>query len=204
MEQEPAYMVYSEEQYLEAIRANAPATTKEVADTVGVTRQGADYRLRKLEDAGLVSSELFGNTLIWSVENAPERRESPVTPSEPSHDQSPVESEAPATPGEQRPEPTPTLEVDVESVDVPGSGGKAERRRQAIAAAVEYIREHGEATPAELQDDVYPEHNGDYTRGGNPPRSWWKNCVYPGLRQIAENDDRLEKADTTGRWSWDA
>ncbi|WP_222913931.1 helix-turn-helix domain-containing protein [Natrinema sp. SYSU A 869] len=67
MEQEPLHMVYSEEDYLEAIRENAPATTQEVADTVGVTRQGADYRLRKLEDNGLVSSEMLGNTLIWTV-----------------------------------------------------------------------------------------------------------------------------------------
>lgn len=67
MEQEPLYMVYSEEDYIEAIRANAPATTQEIADAVGVTRQGADYRLRTLRDAGTVTSEKIGNTLVWEV-----------------------------------------------------------------------------------------------------------------------------------------
>ena len=67
MEQESDSMVYSEETYLAAIKENAPATTKEIADSVGVTRQGADYRLRKLEEEGRVSSDLVGNTLIWTV-----------------------------------------------------------------------------------------------------------------------------------------
>ena len=67
MEQKQADMAHSEETYLDAVRENEPATTQQVADTVGVTRQGADYRLRELREEGLVEGEMLGNTLIWTV-----------------------------------------------------------------------------------------------------------------------------------------
>lgn len=68
MAQEDRDMVFPAEAYLEAIREHAPhATTTKIAETVGVTRQGADYRLRQLEEQGQVESELVGNTLIWAV-----------------------------------------------------------------------------------------------------------------------------------------
>ncbi len=55
------------EDYLEAVREHEPAATSEVAEAVGVTRQGADYRLRKLEEDGLVRSKMVGNSLVWFV-----------------------------------------------------------------------------------------------------------------------------------------
>lgn len=93
-------------------------------------------------------------------------------------------------------------EITLESIDVPGSGEKAVSRREAVGGVLEYIQEHGEATPAGLKENVYPDHEAGYTAGEDPARSWWKNCVYPALREIADRDDRLEKADQTGRWSW--
>jgi len=65
MEQAPEDVTHPEKDYLEAIRENRPASTKEVADSVGVTRQGADYRLRQLEDGGKVKSKMVGNSLVW-------------------------------------------------------------------------------------------------------------------------------------------
>jgi len=65
MEQAPGDVTHPEEHYLEAIRENRPASTKEIADTVGVTRQGADYRLRQLEGEGKVNSKMVGNSLVW-------------------------------------------------------------------------------------------------------------------------------------------
>jgi len=132
----------------------------------------------------------------------------PETPPDPTDDLPPAEDtrrdSEPAAPRETAESVTDTVAAfeAVDSVDVPGSGAKADRRREAVGAALEYIRGNGEATPADLRDDVYPDYTGDYTRGDDPAHSWWKNCVYPALRQIAEDDDRLQKADTTGRWSW--
>ena len=57
----------TEAEYVEAVRANEPATTQDIADAVGVTRQGADYRLRQLREEGVVDGDLLGNTLVWSV-----------------------------------------------------------------------------------------------------------------------------------------
>lgn len=60
-------MAHPEEDYLEAVRKYEPAATSEVAESVGVTRQGADYRLRQLEEDGLVRSKMAGNSLVWFV-----------------------------------------------------------------------------------------------------------------------------------------
>jgi predicted transcriptional regulator len=57
---------YPDGAFLNAIRDGAQ-TTQEIADAVGVTRQGADYRLRQLRDDGEVTAEKIGNTLVWSL-----------------------------------------------------------------------------------------------------------------------------------------
>jgi predicted ArsR family transcriptional regulator len=67
MKQVAADVTHDESEYFQAIRDHAPASTKEVADAVGVTRQGADYRLRKLEDDGKVRSKMVGNSLVWML-----------------------------------------------------------------------------------------------------------------------------------------
>lgn len=62
-------MAHPEEDYLEAVDEHSPASTKEVAEAVGVTRQGADYRLRELEKDGKVESKMVGNSLVWMLKN---------------------------------------------------------------------------------------------------------------------------------------
>lgn len=58
---------HADGEFLEAVGQLAPAGTKEIADAVGVTRQNADQRLRRLEDVGLVTSKRIGNSLAWSL-----------------------------------------------------------------------------------------------------------------------------------------
>ena len=58
---------HADEEFLEAVARTEPASTKEIADAVGVTRQNADQRLRRLEDAGRVTSKKIGNSLAWSL-----------------------------------------------------------------------------------------------------------------------------------------
>lgn len=67
MEQGIEDVAHPEEDYLDAVREHEPAATSEVADAVGVTRQGADYRLRQLEVEGLVRSKMAGNSLVWFI-----------------------------------------------------------------------------------------------------------------------------------------
>jgi len=97
-----------------------------------------------------------------------------------------------------------TLEELIETIDVPGSGEKERERREAVRAAVDYLRENGTAGPSDLKADVYPDHPARYTGGKDPARSWWKNCVYKAFDQIAEADDRVGRADQSGEWSWNA
>ena len=94
--------------------------------------------------------------------------------------------------------------VDEIAEDVlPGSGAKLEARREALHAAVEYLRERGQATPQDFQTDVYPEHTGRYTDGDDPAYSWWTNCMYKGLAEVADRTDVIASADQTGRWTWE-
>lgn len=57
---------HSDQEYLDAVREYEPASTSEVAEAVGVARQSADYRLRKLAEQGKVTSKKIGNSLAWS------------------------------------------------------------------------------------------------------------------------------------------
>ncbi|MFY4815073.1 hypothetical protein ACOJIV_20610 [Haloarcula sp. AONF1] len=98
-----------------------------------------------------------------------------------------------------------TLDELIDSVSsevLPGSGSKLDERRDALRAVVEYLREAGTASPADFQREVYPEHRAHYTSGENPERSWWKNCIYKGLSELAERTDEIVKPDTTGEWEW--
>lgn len=56
---------YDDREFLAAVRENEPASTREVSEHVGCPRRTADYRLRKLREAGSVESKLVGNSLVW-------------------------------------------------------------------------------------------------------------------------------------------
>ena len=58
---------YDDEEVLDAVRDHEPAGTSEVADALGCTTQNADYRLRKLRDAGCVESKKVGRSLVWTL-----------------------------------------------------------------------------------------------------------------------------------------
>jgi predicted transcriptional regulator len=59
---------YTDEEVVEAVAENEPAGTTEVADELGIARQSADYRLRRLLDEERVSKKRVGNSLVWSAE----------------------------------------------------------------------------------------------------------------------------------------
>ncbi len=58
---------YDDDDFLEAVSENEPATTKEVMDAVGCSRKGALYRLRNLEDEAMLKSKEAGTSLVWMV-----------------------------------------------------------------------------------------------------------------------------------------
>jgi len=86
----------------------------------------------------------------------------------------------------------------VPRLDLQGRGEKLRKRQDAVRAAFEYVQEHGEATPADLKEEIYPEYDGEYASA----RSWWKNCVYDAFTQLADEHGLLQKADTSGVWTY--
>jgi hypothetical protein len=202
---------HTDAEILAAVRAHEPAATSEVAGELDMTRQGADRRLRLLRDDGQVNSKKIGASLVWfapaqaavgdAAGSGHERRETPAEDRQGETDDTDThQPERTHTPRE-----APAVAAVVREIAeeiLPGSGAKLEARREALHAAVEYLREQGEATPTDFRTDVYPEHTGHYTDGDDPAQSWWKNCVYKGLRELAERTALVEKADTTGEWSW--
>lgn len=102
-------------------------------------------------------------------------------------------------------EPQPTFGDLVETVGrevLPGSGEKLDRRVEALHATAEYLRENGQATPADFKRDVYPQHTGMYVEGNDPPRSWWKNAIYKGMSEVAQRSDEIQAAGTDGKWRY--
>lgn len=55
----------SDTDILDAVAENEPASTSEVADSVGLTRQAADHRLRSLFADGRVNKKKIGASLVW-------------------------------------------------------------------------------------------------------------------------------------------
>jgi DNA-binding Lrp family transcriptional regulator len=56
---------YSDDDFLDAVEVNNPASTSEVAEAVGCSRRNAEVRLKRLEEAGDVRSKVVGNSLSW-------------------------------------------------------------------------------------------------------------------------------------------
>lgn len=54
---------------IDAVRENDPAGTSEVADHLGVARQSADQRLKKLAEAGRVHRKKIGAVAVWWLDD---------------------------------------------------------------------------------------------------------------------------------------
>jgi len=57
----------TDEEVVIAVAENEPAGTTEVVNELGIARQSADYRLRRLLDDRRVPKKKVGNSLVWSV-----------------------------------------------------------------------------------------------------------------------------------------
>ena len=122
---------------VEAVAEQEPAGTADVAAALDVTRQAADYRLRRLRDDGRVESDKIGGVLVWS------------TSEEPTVEHDGTDSEDVRTePAVGRSE---DLEARVRELDIPGSGSSFEARVVAIVTIVEHLEEVGEARTDELK-----------------------------------------------------
>lgn len=58
---------HDDEEFVTAVREHAPARTREVAEAVGCTAEGARKRLLALEDAGRVQGKDMGAATAWML-----------------------------------------------------------------------------------------------------------------------------------------
>jgi DNA-binding Lrp family transcriptional regulator len=199
---------HTDEEILAATRAHEPAATSEVAEEVGMTRQGADRRLRRLRDAGRVSSKKIGASLVWFAPD-PDGDQEPT-------DAARVDADTDATDGPTDP-PTDAHgahtgaeegALDAALAELP-STVDPDAARDAILAAREYLRAEGPASKAAIVRAVMPEHPLGYdaedalekidTDGERYRGAWWRVVIKPGL----EAADGVEKPPRGGR-NWNA
>lgn len=64
-ETRPQQSTIDDDEFVNVVYQHTPAGTTEVADTVGISRQATEYRLKKLEDQGRIWSKKIGPTRIW-------------------------------------------------------------------------------------------------------------------------------------------
>lgn len=162
---------HTDAEVLAAVRAHEPAATSEVADEVGMTRQGADRRLRSLRDEGRVNSKKIGASLVWFAPDAESGREPAVTPSTDTADRTDPSADAPR---ESASTDAQDAEAILRGLDLPGSGGKLDARIDAVLGLYEYLREHaGDAIPRRgLLEHVDADAVGYASR-----ESFWNNFV---------------------------
>lgn len=146
----------------------------DLLDRAEVSRPGEQWRLTDagLERAGIPEAEIESGveaqaTKTTGSEAPPLREETPASPP-PDPDDDPFGS-MPSSPA-----------AEVEAVAAAESPEIEQHRRKAIRRIYEYLRQHGPATRADLEADVFPDATGAYKR----PDAWWDELVRPGLETI--------------------
>jgi len=182
---------HTDAEVLAAVRAHEPAATSEVADEVGMTRQGADRRLRSLRDEGRVNSKKIGASLVWFAPDAENGREPAVTPSTDTADPMDPSPDAPR-------ESASTGEESAPLDDALAAFDTSTDRRDAVRACVEYLREHGTAQKSGFVDDVYPKHPAGFGSAGG----WWNKIGKQFLQAVAEDLDEIAAPAGEGSHTW--
>lgn len=188
----------TDREVLDAVVAHTPAGTAEVAEALDVTRQAADYRLRRLREEERVRSKKVGGSLIWFAVEEPDE-EIDVEPDTDTH-----REPAPTTDTGEEDDSDPLASVleDLPATVDPEDG------REAILAARDYLQAHGSGSKGEIVRSVMLDHplgydpdsalakleSGERYRG-----AWWRRVVKPGLEAI----DDVEKP-PRGAANWTA
>jgi len=85
-------------------------------------------------------------------------------------------------------DPSSEAERAIREADLPGSGRTLEARREALAAAYEYLTSHPSATKSDFLDEVYPAYPADFETADG----WW-NAIQPALKELPAVDPPEER-----------
>lgn len=139
-----------------------PLTATDIMDAVGCSRRTAHNKLNELVDRGVLRTRKVGSrSRVWwvPIERTPETDTPELRPAELASD-----------------------------VELPGTGKTLEARREALAAAYEYLREHPEAKKSDFLKDIYPDHPAEFQTA----EGWW-NALQPALAELPGVDPPKER-----------
>lgn len=136
-----------------------PLTASDIMDAVGCSRRTAHNKLNDLvEDGSLKTRKVGSRSRVWWV---------------------PIE-DVPATGS--------SVPAVVQEVDLPGTGETLRARREALAAAYEYLQAHPEAKKSDFLQAVFP----DNPAGFETAEGWW-NAIQPALAELPGVDPPKER-----------
>ena len=190
---------------LAAVRAHDPAATSEVAEEVGISRQGTDRRLRALRDVGEVSSKKIGASLVWFMPrdtgSQPPRdaRGSPETRPRDERDQSAAAvTDTPST-TDAAGEAGDVIDAAVDKAAESWEDDEARlaARKNAARAVLEGLRERP-MSRGEMVERYYD----DYDISGQSEDTWYRKnlaeCENAPLKAVASYNSGTRK------WEFDA
>jgi|APHM01.1.fsa_nt_gi hypothetical protein len=171
----------SDDEIVAAVRTHDPAGTADVADEIGMTRQGADRRLRELRDAGRVNKKKIGASLVWYPAETTRRAAEHTTIDAVDADEQGAAGDSSAV--------RDAVQRVADTDGLPASVG-LDDATEAVAAVVDHLREQGPASKKELVVAVMPDYPLGYDAAGACDTieagdrfrgAWWRRVVRPAL-----------------------
>lgn len=195
-------MVDLEEVERAMIRHESPVvTTSDLADELDCTSRHVHDQLQLLQRADAVESRKVGaRARAWWHES---RVTPPRLPPEDDPDQTPLDDhgrrdDPDAERVERDRDEDDDLADDLARVDVHAEGELAKRRRDAVRAMYELIRENGSASRSNFLDEIYPNFEVGYSAS-----SFWNYLGKEGgLSDLAELRDDLRAPSGEGAHQW--
>ena len=149
-----------------------PLTAAGIMDPLDRARRPAHNKLNALGEAGRRETRQIGaRSRVWW------RPIPAVEPGRTAADEGPDRTEHPSE-----------AERAIRAADLPGSGRTLDARREALAAAYEYLTSHPSATKSDFLDDVYPKYPAKF----ETPEGWW-NAIQPALKELPAVDPPEER-----------
>lgn len=154
--------------------AARPLTAADVMEALDCSRRTAHNKLNALVERGALETRKIGarGRVWWRPIPADERNGDAETG---------IFSDR--TDG-----PSSEAERAIEDADLPGSGRTLDARREALAAAYEYLTNHPSATKSDFIDEVYPKYPAKF----ETPEGWW-NALQPALKELPAVDPPEER-----------
>jgi DNA-binding transcriptional ArsR family regulator len=141
-----------------------PLTAGDIADALDCSRRTAHNKLGELTERGLLRTRKVGaRSRVWWT---------------------PLEESGSVDDDARRSAATDAAY----DVDLPGTGERLERRREALLAAYDYLSDHTEAKKADFLRDVYPDYRAEFESA----EGWW-NAIQPALREMPGVDPPKER-----------